>query len=143
MEEEGIVIEAKGEVAKVEIARSSACGGCHACTIGAGGRMITEAENLLGARKSQRVKVQIDTPSLLRAAFMVYLLPLLGLVSGCVVGKCVAELLGLKAPEMIGAVVGVGMLALGFWMTHLYDKRIRKSDKFRSRVVEIINACLY
>lgn len=137
MEEEGIVVEVKGGIAKVEIVRSRVCGGCHACTIGARGRMVTEAENLVGAKKGERVKVEIPTPLLLKAVFMVYLLPLLGLVSGCVVGKWAAELLGFKASEIIGAMVGVWMLGLGFWITHRYDKRMRKKGEFKSRVVKI------
>jgi hypothetical protein len=33
--------------------------------------------------------------------------------------------------------VGVGMLSLGFSMTHRYDKRVREKGEFRSRVVKI------
>ncbi|MBU4310818.1 SoxR reducing system RseC family protein [bacterium] len=141
MEEEGIVIEIKGNLAQVEIKRKSACGTCRACTLGTGNTMITEAENPLGARIGQRVKVEISSREILKGAFLIYIFPLLALILGMVLGITITNRLGLKeSSQTVGLVLGLVFLVLSFVLIWRYNKKVKDQSTYRSKIIQIIES---
>ncbi len=126
-----------GTRAEVVIERQEACAHCHSadlCHALAGrGTLHLEVENPVGARAGQIVELVSERSGGLKAAFMVYLLPAVFFVSGVILG---AEVLGWR--PFGSGLLGLGALALAWFIAWLYDRRARTRQEFRvviSRVV--------
>ena len=80
----------EGKYAVVSVRRESACSGdCHKC---AGCGAVTQtlqvkAENLISARKGERVYIESVGSTVLWAAVLVYLIPLVGFFLGYFLGN--------------------------------------------------------
>lgn len=136
MIEEGKVIEIKGDITKVEIRRSTSCGTCRACWMAEGGKMIAEAENLIGAKVGQRVRLQVSG-SILKAAFVVYILPLLGLIIGYGVGSFISRAIGYPGfSEKVGLISGLALLVLSFIAVRYYGKKA--GQRYQIKITQIV-----
>jgi len=89
---EGVVLEVVGNIAKVRTSRHNDCANCGACP--GNSAMVLEVRNDLGAKTGQRVMVEVRQDSMLKAAFIVYLLPLVAAFIGVMAGMVFAERLG-------------------------------------------------
>lgn len=105
--------------AQVLVVRESACSGeCHKCS-GCGSVKQTlriTAQNLISAQRGDVVYLQSESSVVLKAAALVYLLPL---VSFLVAYLCAMQL-GAWA-----AVIGAAAFALGLLPAFAYNKRIK------------------
>ena len=76
--------------AEVFLLRQSACSGdCHSCG-GCGAireELIVRAENPIGAKVGDLVTIETETKTVLTAAFLVYLVPILLFFLGCWIGE--------------------------------------------------------
>lgn len=99
--EEGVVIRTAEQTAWVKTIRSAACEACasrSSCTaMGGGNEMEVEVVNLVGAGVGDRVLLHFETSSLLKATFMLYVLPILMMLIGAVIGNEAAAALGWNA----------------------------------------------
>ena len=76
---EGIVIRADGNVATVKIKRSSACGhDCGECNLCKNPDIEVKILNPIGAQVGDRVRIGTDTSKVLKDAFLLYMLPIIG-----------------------------------------------------------------
>lgn len=131
LEEVGVVVLAHDKTAVVEMTKHASCAHCGVCTLGHHDKMRIEAENSIGARLNDRVKVAIPGAVILKSAFIVYIVPLIALVMGFLTAK---YFLG----EMAGVVTGL-LCAVGVFLgLHFYDKRLRLQQKILVRITEII-----
>lgn len=100
IEEHGQVVGLAGGSVQVQTVRRSACQNCKVRS-GCGQRLMTEmlgaqpldvcVDNTLDARLGDRVVLGVEESALLRASFMVYFLPLMGLLAGGLIGDRVLE----------------------------------------------------
>lgn len=106
--------------AQVIHVRESACSGdCHKCS-GCGAAkeaVIFDAQNLIGAKRGDLVKVESDTGTVLKAAVVLYVLPLVLFFLGYYLG---AVMWGL------GALAGCLGFALGVAIIVFYDRKVMK-----------------
>jgi sigma-E factor negative regulatory protein RseC len=130
--EQATVIEGRGELALVRMKRSEACAGCRACAAIAGGNMEVEAGNPVRARPGDRVEIEINDARYLRAAFLVFIMPLIGALAGYGAGASLA------GSEGAGIVCGAAGMALVFVILRAYDKRVGRMGTLRPRIVRII-----
>jgi sigma-E factor negative regulatory protein RseC len=143
IEEVGTVVELRGKhLAVVLCQKSSMCEHCAtagACHIGDDGRVRTvEALNPLGAALGQRVKVAVSTKTFLQSGFVLYIVPLLAMVVGAVVGKVVGEaLVDGPDPELLSALFGVCFLVGSFLVIRL-GSRVLPAENFRPQIVAIL-----
>ena len=89
MEEIGIVKKTEGENATVILSRkSSCCEHCmeESCEIPENG-IETVALNAAGAKTGQKVKVVMRTYTYYKGALLIYVLPVVALMAGAVLGK--------------------------------------------------------
>lgn len=105
-EQEGIVIELNDNIAKVKVARHSHCENCGACP--GSNAMIVKAINDIGAREGQKVIFQIKEDGMVKAAFIVYIFPLLLVIAGLMMGSLTAEVINASAVnfQVAGGIVG-------------------------------------
>ena len=113
IEENGTVVELKGKATAVVMCqKSSLCENCAtsgSCMLGDDEHTrLIEVKNTLGAEVGDHVRIATTTRSFLQSSFLLYIMPLIALVAGAIVGKLVGDKLntGLDA-NLLSAVFGV------------------------------------
>jgi len=103
--------------------RESACSGdCHKCS-GCGAAketILLKAKNPIGARRGDLVKLESATGPVLKAAAVMYMLPMLLFFAGYFLGDFFWKQ---------GALVGCIAFAASIALAVLYDRKIGKTDK--------------
>lgn len=133
MREVGIVCECENTKCIVSVLRRSACGeNCANCS---GHCTPTEAkitaENTVGAKKGDRVILELDSKRALAATMLVYSVPLLGLFLGVLAGVL------LHFSELKTALLSVVVMCAFIVITQIISKK--KSAKFAVNVVKVIS----
>jgi sigma-E factor negative regulatory protein RseC len=131
LEETGRVIKIEGQQAHVEMNRHSACARCGICTAGIQDKMEILADNRLGSKVNDLVKVAVAGPVILKSAFMVYIIPLFGLVLGYLLGKRAGG-------EKLGVALGIGGVLMVLYGLHYYDGKLKKENKLIVYITEIL-----
>lgn len=134
MDRNGIVIEEMGSYLKLRLMRHTACGSCGACHLGDEQKDITLiAKNDANAHKGDLVEVEMATNGVLSAAFIMYVIPLVGLLTGLLAGN---SLFG--GNDLITAFSGLVVMSIAFLIIKLNDKKFLKNDKYIAHVIRII-----
>ena len=136
MEQIGLVVEVKDDMAIVAVQRHDVCAKCGACGVAVSGRGETQlkALNKVNATVGQTVKVTSDTAYVLKASFVVYLLPILALLLGIYVGQQVE---GNFAALRMDIILGFAFLLASYLLVRSYDRKAAQ-QKVLATVVEII-----
>ena len=112
--------------------RESACSGdCHKCS-GCGAAketILIKAKNPIGAARGDLVKLESASGPVLKAAAVLYLLPMVMFFLGYYIGDV---LLGL------GALVGCLAFAASIALAVLYDRKIAKLDQTSYTITEFV-----
>ena len=130
MLDQGRVIKVEENSAQVEFTSSSECARCGACSMGASGKMMTEAENPIGAKVGDLVAVEISSAVKVMVPLLAFGIPIVFLFIGLAIGSFISETMGI--------ILGIGFLALGFLAIRLVDRYFAGQKKFRNRIVKII-----
>ena len=132
--ETGIIIKLKAaDIAQVLCQKNSACAHCSAegvCNPGDTGQARTvEAFNPIGAQVGDQVRLSVTTRSFLRSSFLLYIVPLIALIIGAIIGQEIAPLFknGLDA-NALSAIMGSGLMALSFLVIRMSSKLLAKKD---------------
>ncbi len=100
--------------------RESACSGdCHKCA-GCGSsqqEMLLTVQNPIGAKQGDRVILRTETAPVLKAAVMLYILPLVLFIGGYLAGEWLWK---------NGIVLSLAGLLLGFALVRAYDRHLSK-----------------
>ena len=103
--------------------RESACSGdCHKCS-GCGAAketLLLKAENPIGARCGDLVKLESASGPVLKAAAVLYMLPMVLFFAGYFAGDSLWQQ---------GALVGCAAFVAGIGLAVLYDRKIGKTEK--------------
>ena len=112
--------------------RESACSGdCHKCS-GCGAAkeaILLEAKNSIGAKMGDLVIIESETGPVLKAAAVMYLLPMVLFFLGYYVGDVLWSL---------GALVGCLAFAASIALAVLYDRKIAKLDQTGYTITEFV-----
>ena len=146
LEQYGEVIALKGQLAVVRVRRHSACSQCGRCGLGiTGGEPVdpeVEVKNPIGAQVGQVVRITMDTRQLLKASFVVYLLPILGLISGILLGETLGGRLGLglelRGVDLTGVGLGLIFMFAVYYFVRRWDKKIAENARFRPVAVDVV-----
>ena len=107
-------------MAEVIRVRESACSGeCHKCS-GCGSSkqtMLLTAKNPIGAQPGDLVVMSSESGSVLKAAAILYMLPLLLFITGYLLGESLWQR---------GALAGLAGVLLGFVLIKIYDRHFSK-----------------
>lgn len=117
MTQTATVCATAGDTATVLVMRQSACSGCHAggC-FGCGKAVCAEAYNTVGATTGDTVELETATTRVLGAAALVFLLPLVAMLVGYLVGAV------LSLSEGWRALCAFGGLAAAFVGLYFYTR---------------------
>jgi sigma-E factor negative regulatory protein RseC len=143
MDRLGTVIEAKGDAAVVRMQRHLSCENCGRCGGILGGedrrQLVVEVLNPVKAGAGQRVLIESDDRRVLFVSFMLYIVPLTGLVAGLLLGLNLAPRLGLGGGrELAAAGLGFALMALVFLGIRAWDRRVRHSAKYKPVITAVV-----
>lgn len=133
--EEGVVISVEGDCAHVRMMRHGDCKNCGACP--GDDSTVTRIKNTLGAQPGQRVAVEMKSSGMLRAAFIVYMLPLVAVAAGAAVGWLMARESGL--PSVLCEVGDTTVfLFLSLLFIKRYDGKMSKNTEALPETIRIL-----
>ena len=103
--------------------------------------MIIEAVNLAGAKEGDLVVVDVDSASLLKVSFLLYVFPILCMLVGAVLGQLLTPALGFTGSGLPVA-GGALFFALAFGFIKFKGNRMAGKDSYRPKVFRILKrAC--
>jgi sigma-E factor negative regulatory protein RseC len=143
LEEHGSVIELKGKyIAVVLCKKGSFCKHCAAmdtCKMGADNKsMMVEAHNVIGAAVGDKVKLVTSSKSFLQSSFLLYIVPLIALLVGAILGFEVGQnLQNGPDPNLLAAIIGTAFLVGSFLVIRVGSRAI-PPENFMPRITEII-----
>ena len=144
IEEVGTVVELKGKhTAVVMCQKSSLCENCATdgnCIMGDDDKTrFIEVQNTLGATVGELVRIATTTKSFLQSSFLLYIVPLIALVIGAIVGKLVGDNVatGLD-PNLLSAIFGVFFMAGSFVILRVGSSAL-EPESYMPKIVAIIH----
>ena len=142
--EEGVVTKIESTAtAWVKTTKSGACKSCSArssChSLGGGEETEVEAINRAGARVGQKVVLSFDTSPLLKATFLLYVLPIIAMIVGAFVGQKLAPNFNVNISFMAAI---FAFLFFGLTMLFVRSKgnKLAQKDEYRPKIIRVIGS---
>lgn len=132
MKQCGVVVSTKGDKAKVSLQRHSACGDCKGCRWGDDDmKMEIEVVNSINAKAGDRVEVNMENQNVLAAAFIAYMIPLITLIGGVVLGSFILDKIGLVQYKEIGSgIIGLVLTAISYIIIKSKESSFKTNKSF-------------
>lgn len=132
--------------AKVRVRRLGMCATCGKCAslaeLTGPSEILVEALNLAGARPGDLVKLEMKASDVVKAAAVVYVMPLVGLAGGYLVGRLVWWLFRLFSSafgaEFWGTALGAAGAVAGVLVWYRYLKRYDREAEQSGRLIPTI-----
>jgi sigma-E factor negative regulatory protein RseC len=143
IEEQGVIIDVKGNIVFVKTERGTSCESCVARETCHGvvgtNEVVVEAENRINAKLGDRVVIMVGTATILKASFILYIGPVVGLIVGVVLGQMLAGQLALDiSPDLLSGLFGALFLLIAFFGIRFLGKQLEKKEGFRPVVVRVV-----
>jgi len=126
----------------VEFRPSACCAGCeaiHACFLGDDKIRRARVRDHLGARVGDSVEVALKPNALIKASLLIYIVPLIGLFVGLLLGQRFSAALEWSLPaDAAGIIFGFGFLAIALVCIRLLSSRLERSRSYELRVTRIV-----
>lgn len=142
MRQRAVVIKTEGKLAEIEVSRSTMCDGCqknggcaHHCELSGivanSGKMRTTAQNTIGAKPGDTVKVETESTKVLGYAALVFVMPILV----CAVFYFLAD--AVFSSETYALIAAAAGFVLSFLGISFFD-RSKKESGLDIQIVEIV-----
>jgi sigma-E factor negative regulatory protein RseC len=128
-EEVGTVIKSREGTAKVLVKRNAACDRClsgSCCTSLGGDLKGIDVSNVIGAEKGQKVKIGISPKAVLKASFILYMVPILALIIGAVLGNY----FGSQHREIWAISMGTGFFVGSYFVIKALSKHLENKAEY-------------
>lgn len=143
IEEVGTVVELKSKhTAVVMCQKSSLCENCAtngSCSLGDDDKTrLIEVQNVQNASVGDKVRIATTTKSFLQSSFLLYIVPLIALVVGAIIGQAIGEYVetGLDS-NLLSAVFGVFFM-IGSFLTLRVGSRALVAEAYMPKIIEIL-----
>ncbi len=131
----GVVKEIEKKYAIVQMERQEMCGDCHACDYISTKKSCTlKCEKQIECQVGDVVELNLAQPIFLKATYVMYGLPLVGLILGILIGYGASKYLSIGSEDLwvlVGGLLGVVLPLVGI-------KRAENQGKFKKYLPCII-----
>jgi sigma-E factor negative regulatory protein RseC len=131
-EETGVVERVEGDWVWVQTQRKGACSSCghrdHCQMIEGGDRMLVKARNDVHAKKGDEIELFISTGTKMKCIFLIYMVPVFGLMAGAFSARSLSALFGLN-PKVGVALFSIAGLVIAYLLVRQYSKRMEIKDQ--------------
>ncbi len=141
--EEGVVVSVGPDgMASVMTTRSGACescssrGMCHAVG-GGGNENEVMAVNKANALPGDHIVITFQTGSLLKATFLLYVFPILCLLTGALIGQAYAPDLQMN-PSALSAIVGFLFFGAALLFVRFRGNQLATKEDYRPKITRVI-----
>jgi len=140
-QETGIVESIDEKWVWVKTQRKSACSHCghkdHCHIVEGSDLMLVKAKNAADAKKGDEVELFISTATKLKCVFMVYMVPVFGLMIGAFSASSLSGLLGLN-PKIGTVLFSLAGVVLAYILVRRYSNRMEIKDALTPLVKRVI-----
>ncbi len=143
MEQLAKVLHNNGDKALVKIERQSACQECHReCLLAVNEHevkdMEVEVDNPVQAKAGQTVKIEMNEANLVMASLIVYILPILGMITGYFLGSWIGSRFLLLSANTSGIIGSFILFFLVFLMVRMIDLRLKDNKGYHPQITKVI-----
>ncbi len=141
--ETGSIVELKGKQTAIVICQKNSfcrhCASMESCQVGDDNRtMLVEAHNAIGGQVGDKVLVVTSSRDFLQSSFLLYIVPLLALIAGGIIGQLLGEQMPLGInPDLLSAILGSAFL-VGAFLTIRIVTRALPRENYMPRITEIL-----
>ncbi len=147
IEEPAQVVRIHDDFAWIETQRKSACGGC-AVNKGCGvsvlahlfGKRRTEVKvlNNIDACVGDDVVIGIEENALVNSSLAVYAVPVIGMISGAILGELLAQYWSIQNIEAASIAGGLAGLVAGFQWVRGFTRRVSHDTRYQPVIIRKI-----
>ncbi|CEK35983.1 regulator of the sigma(E) factor,SoxR reducing system protein RseC,Positive regulator of sigma E activity,Positive regulator of sigma(E), RseC/MucC [[Clostridium] sordellii] len=142
MNQRGYVIElVDGTTAKIKMQKHSACAACGKCASSTDKKdIIVEVDNNIGAKVGDYVEVNMDSVNVIKAAAIVYIVPLIALLGGTIISYGIFNFIDIGMnKEVLSGFVGVVLTIISYLLIKSKDRKFRESRNYIPIITKVIN----
>ncbi|MCK8059028.1 MULTISPECIES: SoxR reducing system RseC family protein [unclassified Fusibacter] len=133
----GQVVELDHDMAVVAMRKHTACGDCGACQLGEENMETTvNVLNPIDAQPGDFVEIDMADADVLRAAFLVYIIPLAALLLGIGLTQLFLGFIGVGNSELIGVLVGFASMAVSYIIIRKKDDALKGKKRYISTITK-------
>ena len=139
--EQGIVTKIEPTGTWVRALPSSSCdgwtakGSCHA--VGGGPEKEVKVINAAGARVGDRIVMNFQTSSLLKVTFMLYVLPILFLIIGAIIGQKLSTVIQINT-SISSIIMGFLFFFVTVWIIKSRANKMAAKDQYQPKIIKIL-----
>lgn len=148
------MIEERGEVtavdppyAQVATKRQSSCGSCSTKGCGTGAlselfaarNQVMRVLNPIDARIGDQVVLGLEEGALLRGSMAVYIVPVVTMIAGGMLGEMAAPSLSLQTSEYLSLPAAFAGLAAGFFWVRRFARRMMNDHRFMAVILRRVD----
>lgn len=140
MEQIGHVVKIDGDMVQLDVRRTSACGDkCSSCGGGCNiPAMRVKIKNTMGADIGDFVEVRMKTKTLMKSAFLAYILPLVMLILGIGLGTFIFKSIDIGNYEQMGFITGLLFLGISSVILRKIDKKIKDNNGLNLEMIRVL-----
>lgn len=142
MNQRGYVIElVDGTTAKIKMQKHSACAACGKCASSTDKKdIIVEVDNNIGAKVGDYVEVNMDSVNVIKAAAIVYIVPLIALLGGTIISYGIFNFIDIDMnKEVLSGFVGIVLTIISYLLIKSKDRKFRESRNYIPIITKVIN----
>ncbi|CEN80365.1 SoxR reducing system RseC family protein [Paraclostridium sordellii] len=142
MNQRGYVIElVDGTTAKIKMQKHSACAACGKCASSADKKdIIVEVDNNIGAKVGDYVEVNMDSVNVIKAAVIVYIVPLIALLGGTIISYAILNFIDIGMnKEVLSGFIGIVLTVISYLLIKSKDRKFRESRNYIPIITKVIN----
>ena len=143
---QGEVISVGGDSCEIQLLLSGFCSGKHKCALTTFVKGIppdrnrARAKNTICARVGEKVLVEIFSPGFYRALIFVFILPLIAILLGCILGTQIAVWIGVSHnKDLYAGICAVVFFCFSLFVGRFVDRRVHPQYIVHSRIDESLN----
>jgi sigma-E factor negative regulatory protein RseC len=142
MNQHGYVVEIVDSItAKIKMQKHSACASCGKCASSTDKKdIVVEVDNTIGAKVGDYVEVNMNSVDVIKAASIVYIVPLIALLGGTIASYSILNFINISFnKEILSAIIGVTLTALAYLFIKSKDSKLRESRQYIPVITKVID----